>query len=337
MNRSNRCGNIHTFRIEVVCRMSGLSPVLGTILGGYSPSLGSFAPADFGAADDMQPPELALDPTGTGTLVPYSTIISNVLSRQMYEIKEKTPTSGINTILSWKRRLREFMGQKNEDLIEFLRKPLEQHPTLGRAIPFMKRFGRSDFLASHGTLQAVALDVSGPVLMPIFEQEMKRAGPSSFNELREQIKWIFETYRQAGEDCMRNENVLRTRLDNFDKIHQKLVLLLDMPSNEASPEMATSIEKYLEKNFHDNGIKEYYTDFIISYRRFITLREVILFLRTTELVDKEPLCSICLNEPICYALSPCGHTFCNNCSKRQMIQCYMCRTNIKERIRLYFG
>ena len=306
-------------------------------LGGYSPSMGSFAPADFGAAEDTQPAELQLDPTGNGTLLPYSTIVSNVLSRQMYEMKEKTPQILTTTIHSWKRRLREFMGQKNEDLLEFIRKPLSSHPTLGRAVDFMKRFGRSDFLASHATLQTIAMDLSGQALTPIFEAEMKRAGPASFHELHEQIKWIYERYRQAGEDCMRNENLLRARLDNFDKIHQKMVLLLDMPSNEASPEMAVSIEKYLEKNFHDNGIKEYYTDYIISYRRFLTLREIVLFLRTTESVDKEPLCSICLNEPVGYALVPCGHTFCNTCSKRQMTQCYMCRSQIRERVRLFFG
>jgi len=306
------------------------------ILGTYSPTMGSFSPADFPPAEYTQPPELQLDPTGNGTLVPYSTIVSNVLSRQMYEIKEKNP-SQLTSINSWKRRLREFMGQKNEELLEFVKKPLSNHPTLSRTVDFMKRFGRSDFLASHATLQSIAMDLSGQNLIPIFEEEMKRCGPASIQELHEQIKWIYETYRQAGEDCMRNENLLRTRLDNFDKIHQKLVLLLDMPSNEFSSEMATGIEKYLEKNFHDNGIKEYYTDYIIAYRRFLTLRDIVLFLRTTESVDKEPLCSICLNEPVGFALVPCGHTFCSTCSKRQMTQCYMCRAQIRERVRLFFG
>lgn len=306
------------------------------ILGSYSPTLGSFSPADFPAAEDMRPVELQLDPTGNGTLVPYSTIVSNVLSRQMYEIKEKNP-SQLTSINSWKRRLREFMGQKNEDLLEFVQKPLSKHPTLSRTVDIMKRFGRSDFLASHATLNSIVMDVSGQNLTPIFEEEMKRCGPASFHELHEQIKWIYDTYRQAGEDCMRNENLLRTRLDNFDKIHQKMVLLLDMPSNEFSSDMALMIEKYLEKNFQDNGIKEYYTDFIIAYRRFLTLREVTLFLRTTESVDKEPLCSICLNESVGYALVPCGHTFCTTCSKRQMTQCYMCRAQIRERVKLFFG
>jgi len=306
-------------------------------LGGYNTNMGSFAPADFGAAEDTQPAEIQLDPTGNGSLFPYSTIVSNVLSRQMYEMKEKTPQVLTVTINSWKKRLREFMGNKNEDLLEFIRKPLSSHPTLGRTVDFMKRFGRLDFLASHATLQSIAMDPSGQSLMPIFEAEMKASGPASFQELHEQIKWIYDRYRQAGEDCMRNESLLRARLDNFDKIHQKMVLLLDMPSNDASPDIAASVEKYLEKNFQDNGIKEYYTDYIIAYRRFLSLREIVLFLRTTESVDKEPLCSICLNESVGFALVPCGHTFCNTCSRRQMTQCYMCRSQIRERVRLFFG
>jgi hypothetical protein len=71
------------------------------ILGTYSPSMGSFSPADFPAAEDSQPAELQLDPTGNGTLLPYSTIVSNVLNRQLYEIKEKNP-SQLTSINSWR-------------------------------------------------------------------------------------------------------------------------------------------------------------------------------------------------------------------------------------------
>ena len=53
------------------------------------------------------------------------------------------------------------------------------------------------------------------------------------------------------------------------------------------------------------------------------------------------LCKICfelmtspLNTPI--LLFPCGHTFCGDCSAKQRTQCYICRSTIKDRQKLFF-
>jgi len=36
------------------------------------------------------------------------------------------------------------------------------------------------------------------------------------------------------------------------------------------------------------------------------------------------------------AIVPCGHTFCGGCAKKQNTNCYICRGQIRERIKLYF-
>ena len=55
-----------------------------------------------------------------------------------------------------------------------------------------------------------------------------------------------------------------------------------------------------------------------------------------ELTEKEPLCSICFNEQIQYAIIPCGHTFCTTCIKRHVVNCSVCRGQIRDRVRVYF-
>jgi hypothetical protein len=89
--------------------------------------------------------------------------------------------------------------------------------------------------------------------------------------------------------------------------------------------------------YKENDIEESYKLFIESYRRFVILKEMMTIHRVTDLLDKEPLCSICMSEAVTHTISPCGHTFCGTCAKRQTVQCYMCRTSIRERIRIYFG
>lgn len=298
--------------------------------------LGSYSPADFLDASEMRPVGVLLDPTGTGTNTPYMQLVSNIMSRNMYEIRNNVDTPQVSAA-NIRKRIREFMVGKNEVLVANLRKPVAQHPVLGKADAFIHRFGRMNFNPSHDSLRDVALDISGEDCLPKIEVSLKNFGPASIKELGEQTRHLYELYCEAGEELYQNENALKLKLDIFDKVYQKITSFLELPTNETTEELAAAIEKYLTKAFDENKIEEAYTKAVKSYRHFITLHECIQFHRFIDLVDKEPLCSICLTETVTHTLSPCGHTFCGNCIKRQVSSCSYCRSSIRERIRIYFG
>ena len=93
---------------------------------------------------------------------------------------------------------------------------------------------------------------------------------------------------------------------------------------------------FLNETYEDNNIEEDYKNIIELYRKFFHLRELIKTVRTVELSEKEPLCTICFNEQIQFAIVPCGHTYCSTCIKRHVLTCSVCRGNIRDRIRVYF-
>ena len=169
------------------------------------------------------------------------------------------------------------------------------------------------------------------------EEELLKVGPASSLKLTEQVRWLYDAYRLAGEQVMKQESGLKVKLDLFDKMHQKALGLLDLPMNESSAVFQQAALDYLETYFKDQDIEKEYTELIESYRRFIALKEMITTFRFVDVVDKEPLCCICLQEPVSHCTTPCGHTFCSSCVKRQVTNCYMCRTMIKDRIRIFFG
>lgn len=305
-------------------------------LGGYSPGLSGYAPADFQDANETSPPEIQLDPTASGTIVPYSQLISNVTNRQLQEIREKT-TSPATSGAAWKKRVKEFMVTKNEDLLAFLRKSLSSHPTLSQADGFLRKFGATNFTPTHHSLRDIFLDASGASMIPTIEEELQAIGPASSTKLVEEVRWLYDKYREAGEQVFRSESALRVKLDIFDKMYQKAFGLMDLPMNEDTSAFQEAALGYLTMFFKEQTIEDAYNAYIESYRRFVALREMIVTFRFTDHADKEPLCCICLNEPVSFCISPCGHTFCSTCSKRQMTNCYMCRTGIKERVRIFFG
>jgi hypothetical protein len=303
---------------------------------GNSTDIMGFSPADFADAEDTRPLEIQMDITGTGTLVPYSQLVNNVLQRRVTEIKEKT-VSPSPTPTNWRRRFREFMSTKNEDLVTFLKKPLGQGTPVGRADTFLQKFGRSDFSATHASLQTTFLDASGASMTGQIEEELKAIGPSTPKEIVDQVRYLYDMYRQAGEECLKHESTLKMRLEMFDKTYQKVIAFCDLPVNEESEKLAESVEAYVKRIMEENRIEESYTATVEAYRRFAALKETIQFLRFTELTDKEPLCSICLSDTVSFALVPCGHTLCGTCMKRQAHSCYMCRTTIRDRVKLFFG
>lgn len=318
--------------------MSGApANITSGLLGSYSPSLsGTYAPVDFGGAEDTQPPAIALDPTGNGNLQPYTTLVSNVLSRQTLEIKERAAIpQTINQ--KWRYKMREFFFQRNDELLSTLKRPIANHPYLSQTENFIRKFGRSDFSPTHNSLHNTFLDGSGVSMLPQIENELKNIGPASPAQLAEEIKWLYESYKEAGDAIYKYESQLKEKVDSLDAVYKKVVTFMDLPDEPESAEISELIQKYAHRKFNDNNIQESYDTLIAAYRRFASLREIVGCLRSMENVDKEPLCSICLNEPVSFALSPCGHTFCGTCSKRQISQCYMCRNLVKDKVRLYFG
>lgn len=277
-------------------------------------------------------------PTEVGTTEsPYNQIITNVVSRHTYEIKDKVKTSTNHIIKAWRRKIINFMGEKNEELLSFLQNPLKSHPTLSNIDKFLNRFGSTSFSPTHDTMRHVVFDISG---QQYIEDEFKNLNIQSFQELNEKIQNAYEMYQQLGESLIKKEHLLRNEIETFDKIYKSLIGFLnisDDDNNESTGILAEQIEKYLTELFKQNKLEDKYIEFIKAYRKFIIYRKNFEILRSTELINKEPICAICVCDTVSRVLTSCGHTFCEQCSNRQMIDCCICRTRIKERIKIYFG
>jgi len=307
------------------------------MVGGAVPSpTYQYAPADFLDAEETRPTELILDPTGYGSTTPYTTVTMNSLSKHLQEVKEaqQNPATLQN---NWKRKLREFLLTKHEDLFSFLTKNVPETSPLARVDTFMKRFGRPDFQSSATREKIIDMSGEGQSYMKTLDTDLKAHGSSSYLEIIHQTKYIMDKYKETGEEIIRVEAILRTKLDILDKAQQKLLGIMELKQNTEFFPLLESIKMYLNSIYEDNKIEQSYKELVQLYKKLFFLRESMQFFWMFESAQREPLCAICFQDPVQYALSPCGHTFCNNCCKKQMMQCYICRNSVRERIKLYFS
>lgn len=312
--------------------MSSYSPDL-TGGGGYGP-----APADFGSAEDSAPTAAMFDVGGHGQQNPYSLAIGGILNKQIEEIRGKAAVA-MNLNTSWKRRFREFMAKKNNDLIDFLKVDVPSHPVFGRGEILLRRFGNPQCTVTHPSVRDMILDISGETCVQEVNDAMTAlSGSGPLKDLAAHITMIYELYKEAGEAAIVAQNALKMKMDKLDKLQGKLANLFEIDVNEKYEALMEANEAYLKQVFEEANIETEYKAVVEAYRRFITLRDIVLLTKTHSAAENSPLCSICVEEGVSHALTPCGHTFCQNCIRKHTSNaCFICRTNVRDRIRLYFG
>ena len=146
-----------------------------------------------------------------------------------------------------------------------------------------------------------------------------------------------DEYKLAGDKILDKQNLLKHKLDAIDLIQAKLKNIVVISENPHYNELMEVSQKYLDKVYEDNAIEQDYSMLMDEYRKFLVLRDILKTIRTVDVSEKEPLCTICFADTIQHAFVPCGHTFCGTCVRKQSNVCAVCRTNIRDRVKLYFS
>lgn len=299
---------------------------------------GLFASADFLDAEATRPAGAALDIGGNGSFTPYSDAIQAMVAKHMNEIHGKTVhPSGEDP--SWKRRLREFILTKNTDLLDFLKVSVKSHPVLGRAEILLNRFGNPNVSPVHPSVRDMIFDGSGasPYIAELSKQlDAAKGGLSGVDALISMSRSIHDIYIEAGNALLREQTALKGKLDSLDRIQGKLATLLSIDPTESYEPLIKATESFMEKTFRESNFEAEYKALIETYRTFAAAREMLKCLRAAAVTEAEPLCGICLAEGVCYALTPCGHTLCQTCVRKQLSNCFICRGPVKDRVKIYF-
>ena len=308
----------------------------------YLPGLGgggdAFSPADFGSAEDSAPTAVLFDIGGNGQSNPYTIAVNGMLNKHIEEMRGKA-TATVSLSATWKRRFREFMSKKNADLMGFVKATLQDHPVFGRGEMLLRRFGNPNSNTSHPSIRDMVLDVSGETAIVEVEEAMKAlSGSGPLKDLGAHITMMYEMYRESGEAAMTAQNALKVKLDRLDRIQGKLANLFEIEVNDKYEQLMEANELYIKKLFEDANIEADYKATVEAYRKFLTLRDTVLLTKAFSSVESQPICSICIEEPVTHTVSPCGHTFCLNCIKKHTSNtCFICRTPIRDKIKLFFG
>jgi len=266
----------------------------------------------------------------------YKTSITNLLSKHCMDVKLSSEDIVHSLTAVSKKKLKELITYHNNKLFSFTANS-EKKNTIRAAETIFKRFGQEpDINSKISLIKDLNLDTSLDSAIADFDEGLRKIKGTGLSDFIKQIRWMFVQYKNIGEEVLRLETVLFQKIELLDKLDHKIQLITSLGTNDALPELVDSFTKYADKIYHSSHFEDTYRDLIEGYKKWNICRHIVSLQHMMKDEKSDPYCTICLLEPITYTIVPCGHTFCSTCSKKQNTTCYICRGQIRERVKLYF-
>ena len=304
---------------------------------------GPYAAADFLDAEESRPSGAHMEALG-GNQDAIQGIVQQTLSRHITEIAPPHTSPQLSSYSThtnnWRKRLREMMIRQNETVLSFLFRPTTDHSVLGPVEQALRRYAlRQDIdVNSVCKLKDSLNDLSGlQIINTEIEATIAAKGSSTLPQIRSQVNALIDLYKETGEKLLDCENQLKLRLEKIDKIQRRVSTVIELQTNEATPDLVSALEQYMKISFRDMQVENNYKTLLHLYLKHITLRDAIQVFKTGSQLTSEPMCPICITETVGTAITPCGHTFCQTCARRMANECGVCRGRIKDRMKLYFS
>jgi len=302
---------------------------------------GSFSAADFGDAEETRPnlsTDTALISLGDNQ-ERLSVAFENLLRKHTSEIQSRgdivLSTPGVNYANQLRRKLREFYLREQQTIFRYLEQSNISVPVVNAYSTIIRRFCRPDFSLEGASLKDLAVDLSGSTALPALENSLG----FDLANFTESIGKFINCIKETTDEIMRAESDLKIKVAAIDKLTQSVQGVLTLSAaNPVYETMIRSTEEYIREAIKLNSIEESYGAVINAYKKLSLLKEAFNGIRLISAAQAtEPLCSVCITEPVSYTLAPCGHTFCQGCTRKQNIQCFICRQVIRERVKVYFS
>ena len=275
-----------------------------------------------------------------GEVRPQNSVLTAVSNVVLYHISEAAEKQ--YQAKQWRKKIREMLHYHQEKILQFFTKPLPSEHPLKAAHTLLNKYGKpivtditktappqffKDYITEAPQEGAKMLNTY------ISELEASRSSDTPIQKWQNMSRHMLEYMRDTGDELLRLDQRLQTECQHIDSVVEKVTQLVSLPNPEIQG-FQEMMDTYIEKQFELHPIHVIYWDYIYTLQKYSILRDILLPQRAVTQTD--PLCCICMTEPIVIAVGPCGHTFCANCSKKTII-CHFCRRAITSRLRIYFS
>ena len=265
------------------------------------------------------------------SLGPMTGAIHNISTRHLHDIGTGIPDDR-QFLRSWRRNLQDCLTQHNGRIIQFLVADASggEQAITRRCTEVLNKYAKSTWSFNSST-RDLTLPSSTTDTAAWIEQEVGIGAAG----LREYVRKAIRLYANTAQRLAAAEGRLEEKLKRLEAIVGRVNDLMFMEPTAALETMAEPSRVYLDSILEKISIEDDYKELVEQYKRFTMLKGVVSLANFQQ--PANPTCTICMTKEVTQAVTPCGHTFCEDCCRTQMTACYICRVQIRDKVRLFFS
>jgi len=230
-----------------------------------------------------------------------------------------------------KNDIKKLMCVENLSLIETFLKPVEDGESYNKLLKISEQLTDEMFNAySNGLFDSLKTDISG------IDAEFEKTIGLSYDVLNASLSKLNITYKDTLYDLFDADNNIKLAVNIIENLIKQVNIISNLETNCASEQLLKSTAKYIHATMQDIDLNALFNKYIFARRKFVAYRNLLQIRNSISNVENEPICTICMSEPIKQVSVPCGHAFCNTCMGKQY-SCYICRCRIERKIRLFLN
>ena len=268
--------------------------------------------------------------TESPNLGPLSGAMHNILARSLHDIGAGAPDER-QFLKTWRRQLNDCLQLHSAQMVQFLITDLSNADIMDSATIRRCNDVLSKFAKPSWSFTSSMRDISNVGPPSNIDAELG----ISVADFKSTFKKVVRLYVDSATALCMAESRLEDKLKRIESVVGRVNDLMFLEPTAALETMGEPTRIYLDSVLSKMSLEEDYTEILTQYRRFSALRPLIMlsgFQKSTV-----PTCSICMTKEVSLAVTPCGHTYCEDCCKAQMTACYICRVQIRDKVRLFFA
>lgn len=263
------------------------------------------------------------------TLGPMKTAVNHIAERNLHDL---APDDDRHFLKTWRRHLHDCLNQQNARVIQFLAADAsgEIDIVTRRCTDIINRYSRPSW-----SLTSSARDVALPVGTADAVSWVTGEIGIAPDVLREQMRKTIKAYTASTVALCAAEGRLEDKLKQLETLVGRVNDLMFLEPTAELGALAGPAKAYLDSVFDKISIEGEYRELIERHKQFMILRGLVSLGAFQK--QAAPTCTICMTRGVTHATIPCGHTYCEECCTKQTTLCYMCRVQIRDRVRLFFN
>jgi len=194
---------------------------------------------------------------------------------------------------------------------------------------------------SHPMFNPSASWISTIITNPVTTEQINTTITSTIGispiSFQSSIQSVYCMYQSTVQTMFEIDGLLQGKLKRVEELHTQLSILPSLSEDLSSVStLQTCISHYTAQMLESCNIHEEYPKFIYTVGLFQHLRSMLKASSAFQEKELRNPCTICMNEEVDTVIVPCGHPFCSSCARKTRTICFLCRTPVLQKQRVYF-